>query len=76
MHYGKVELMGALVVIDPDRCQGHGNCLVECPDVFESDENGYATVGSPSSDEPAVIAKIRRAANHCPESAISVHDSG
>jgi ferredoxin len=75
MHSGRVKLMGAIVVIDPDRCQGHGNCLVECPDVFESDDNGYATVRSSSSDDPAVIAKVRRAASQCPESAISVRDS-
>lgn len=67
--------MDAIVVIDPDRCQGHGNCLVECPDVFESDDNGYAAVRLSTSDDQAVIAKIRRAASHCPESAISVRDS-
>jgi ferredoxin len=67
--------MGAIVVIDPDRCQGHGNCLVECPDVFEPDDNGYAVVRLPARDDPPVIAKIRRAVSHCPESAISVRDS-
>jgi ferredoxin len=67
--------MGVIVVIDPDRCQGHGKCLFECPDVFEPDDNGYAAVTLPASDDPAVIVQIRRAVSHCPERAISVRDS-
>jgi len=68
--------MDVIVVIDPDRCQGHGMCLFECPDVFEPDDNGYAAVRRPAGDDPAVIARARRAASHCPERAISVRAAG
>jgi ferredoxin len=59
------------VVIDYDRCSGHGRCFDLSPDAFVDDENGYGQV---RHDEvtPELEASVRRAVASCPEQAISV----
>ena len=60
-----------LVVLDDDRCRGHGVCCALCPEVFELTDWGYAAV---LVDEvPAELETVvRAAANSCPERAITV----
>jgi ferredoxin len=55
-------------------CQGHGKCLIDCPDVFDSDDEGFAVVRvAEIADElgPAV----QRCIAGCPEGAISLAPS-
>jgi ferredoxin len=59
------------VVIDYDRCTGHGRCFELSPEVFVDDDNGYGQVRDDElspEHEPAV----RRAIASCPERAISI----
>lgn len=63
------------VVLDRDKCQGHGRCYALAPDLFDSDDDGYGFV----IPEDGVIAEgqeaaARLAADNCPEFAITVHD--
>ena len=57
------------IVLDRAKCQGHGRCYALAPDLFESDEEGYAAlkVGDVPAgcEEQAVLA-----AENCPEYAI------
>lgn len=59
------------VSVDADVCQGHARCWQICPQVFALDEEGHALVSTP--DVPAEWeAKVREAADNCPERAIAV----
>jgi ferredoxin len=56
-----------------ERCQGHARCAVFAPESFGIDDDGYAFIQEgrdtvSAEDETAV----RRAANNCPEGAITV----
>jgi ferredoxin len=59
------------VVIDPDRCQGHGKCMLDCPEVFDCDEHGYSVVTVSTVGEELRVA-VNRAVAACPERAISI----
>lgn len=60
------------VNLDNAKCQGHGRCYALAPDVFESDDEGYAVLKVkgelPSELEGAAVL----AADNCPEFAIEL----
>lgn len=59
------------VVTDLGRCQGHGKCMIECPEVFDGDEQGYVVVRVP--DVPDTLrAAVQRCVDDCPEGALHV----
>lgn len=64
------------VTIDMDKCQGHGRCYGVSPDLFDSDDEGYAVLlgaGDDGTIPPEHEAAARLAADNCPEYAIEVH---
>lgn len=60
------------IKLDNDKCQGHGRCYALAPELFESDDEGYAvlkvTGDVPSEREDGAIL----AADNCPEYAITI----
>jgi ferredoxin len=60
------------VLIDPDRCQGHGRCYDLAPDLFGEDEDGYGTVLGDGRVPPAREDDARLAVANCPESAVAL----
>ncbi|MFZ4584406.1 MAG: ferredoxin [Acidimicrobiia bacterium] len=59
------------VIIDPDRCTGHGRCYATAPLVFEPDDRGHGVVvvdPVPTDLEDAA----RTGAANCPEAAIII----
>lgn len=57
------------VVVDENRCAGHGMCLTLCPEVFELTDDGWAVATDgeiPAEYEQAVADAIE----NCPERAI------
>jgi len=59
------------VRIDSDRCQGHGQCNLVCPEVFGFDEQGFGRVRI--DDVPERFgADVERAKRACPEQAIEI----
>jgi ferredoxin len=57
--------------VDENRCQGHARCWEICPEVFELDDEGHASVSTP--EVPTELeAKAREAADNCPERAITL----
>ena len=57
--------------IDSARCQGHGQCVFLCPEVFAADEQGMGFVQReevPLEAEP----DAERAEASCPERAIQI----
>jgi ferredoxin len=59
------------VGIDRQRCQGHGKCMIDCPEVFDTDEQGYATLTQPDfADE--LVERVQQCVTGCPENALSI----
>ncbi|MCU0310297.1 MAG: ferredoxin [Acidimicrobiales bacterium] len=59
------------IVFDREKCQGHGRCYALAPDLFDSDDEGYAVVVR--ADVPAEHERVARlAADNCPEYAITI----
>jgi ferredoxin len=58
------------VVVDRSRCEGHGQCQAQAPEVFEVDDDGFATIlldPVPSSLAGRALAGVRA----CPVVALS-----
>jgi ferredoxin len=61
------------IVLDAQRCTGHGRCYSLAPELFDSDDDGHSVVIAP--EVPAGLeAQARLAVDNCPESCISVED--
>jgi ferredoxin len=63
----------ARVVLDRDRCTGHGRCYALVPELFEADEYGHSVL----LREEVVGAEAeaaRMAAANCPERAIRIEE--
>ncbi|MFP5328302.1 MAG: ferredoxin [Acidimicrobiia bacterium] len=60
------------IKLDNAKCQGHGRCYSLAPELFESDDEGFAvlkvTGEVPAEHEDDAIL----AADNCPEYAISI----
>jgi ferredoxin len=57
------------VVVDEDRCAGHGMCLTLCPEVFELNDDGWAV--ATDGEIPAELeGAVADAIENCPERAI------
>jgi ferredoxin len=56
--------------IDPERCQGHGRCVLINMDLFDVDDdgNGVVILAEPG---PEFAEDIQKAIASCPEQAIS-----
>jgi ferredoxin len=60
--------------VDLDRCQGHSRCYALAPEVFDVDDDGFATVLIEGDLPTALEEKAALAAANCPERAISVEE--
>jgi ferredoxin len=60
------------LLIDADRCEGHGRCYVLFPGLFGADEEGNGEVVIAELGSPELVADAETAAKNCPERAISV----
>lgn len=58
------------VHVDSEKCQGHARCHVICPDVFQLDDEGFATATA-GAVPVALEAAAEEAALNCPEGAIT-----
>jgi ferredoxin len=59
------------VAADPERCQGHGKCVIDCPEVFDTDEQGYVVVRA--RDIPDTLrSAAERSVDDCPEGALRI----
>jgi ferredoxin len=59
------------VVIDVERCSGHGRCYSLVPELFEPDDEGHGVVCATVNPE-SQLAEVMIAVGNCPEKAISV----
>jgi ferredoxin len=61
------------VVIDSERCTGHGRCYSLAPEVFDADEEGHSFVRVAELPEE-LRARAQLGVDNCPEGAISIVD--
>lgn len=59
------------IVIDRDRCTGHGRCYAVAPSLFEADDDGYGQVVVDQIPAGG-MDEARAAVLNCPEDAISI----
>jgi len=62
------------IVLDREKCQGHGRCYALAPSLFDTDDEGYAVL-KVDGDVPSELEDDARiAADNCPEYAITIED--
>lgn len=60
------------VHVDTDRCEGHGLCEVQTPEVFELDDDAMVQLRVVGDIPPELQDPAARAAAMCPVAALSV----
>jgi ferredoxin len=63
-----------IIKLDSDKCEGHGRCYALAPDLFDSDDEGYAVLKVDGEVPTGQEEAARLAADNCPEFAITVED--
>ena len=62
------------IVLDAERCTGHGRCYALAPEVYDADDDGHCVLRI-TGDVPDDLAdRARTAAANCPELALTVED--
>lgn len=59
------------VEVDPNICEGHGQCNAIAPEVYDLDEGGYCLIHNPEVP-PELESQARAGALACPVQAIMV----
>ena len=62
------------IVLDSEACQGHGRCYALSPDLFDTDDDGYAVLLVDGEVPAGAEDAARLAADNCPEFAITIED--
>ncbi|HWD05911.1 MAG TPA: ferredoxin [Amycolatopsis sp.] len=62
------------VIVDEDRCEGHGLCQDTAPDVFDLDDDGPVVVRY-DAIPPALTRQAETGARVCPVAALRVIES-
>jgi ferredoxin len=61
------------IILDADRCTGHGRCYSLAPELFDSDDEGHSVVLAPGDEVRADLEpQARLAIENCPEDCISL----
>ena len=60
------------IILDSEKCQGHGRCYALAPDLFDTDDEGYAILLATGEVPAGQEANAALAADNCPEYAITV----
>jgi ferredoxin len=65
--------MSFTVDVDRQRCQGHGKCVLECPEVFDMDQQGFAVLTAAEFGD-ILRASAQHSVDDCPEAALRIVD--
>lgn len=60
------------VHVDPNLCQGHNRCHVLAPELFDIDDEGYASAAGDGVVPTELADKADLAVDNCPEQAITL----
>ncbi|MGH3873205.1 MAG: ferredoxin [Pseudonocardiaceae bacterium] len=59
------------VEVDPNICEGHGQCNAVAPEVYDLDDGGYCLIRNPEI-APDLETQAEEGARSCPVQAITV----
>jgi ferredoxin len=62
------------IVLDAERCTGHGRCYALAPEVYEADDEGHCVLRFEAQVPAELADKARTAAANCPEQALTVEE--
>ena len=62
------------ITYDREACQGHNRCYMLAPDLFDTDDEGYAILLVEGEVPAELEEKARLAADNCPEFAIEIEE--
>ncbi len=62
------------VVIDAEKCQGHGRCFTMVPSLFTYDELGNGLVVGDGTLDAESLSLAQLAQSNCPEHAIDIEE--
>ena len=60
------------VHVDSEKCEGHNRCVALAPELFDSDDYGYAFVVGEGEVRPDQEEAARLAVANCPERAVTI----
>lgn len=60
------------IKFDRSACQGHNRCYMLAPELFDTDDEGYAILRIEGDVPPELEEKAQLTADNCPEYAIEV----
>lgn len=65
--------MSSRLVVDFERCTGHGRCYTESPELLTYDEEGFVSVRHADlTIAPERMAEAEAAVSACPEQAMTI----
>lgn len=56
--------------VDPGLCQGHNRCTAVAPDLFDIDDEGFASAIGDGTVPAGAQERAELAADNCPEQAV------
>ena len=62
------------IIVDEERCTGHGRCYELAPEVFTSDDEGHVELLVEGELPGELEATAHQAVANCPESALSTSE--
>ncbi len=62
------------ILFDRPTCQGHNRCHLLAPELFDTDDEGYAVLKVSGEIAAELADKARLAVDNCPEFAITVEE--
>ena len=62
------------VLVDYELCEGHGECVVAAPDVFDMNEDGDKVVLLQESPHEELRPQVKDAVMMCPIAALQIED--
>jgi len=60
------------LVVDLASCDGHGICVLRCPELVTLDEWGFAGAERGETSDARIVRRARRAVAACPRHALSL----
>ena len=63
------------IVLDSEKCQGHGRCYALAPELFDSDDEGYSVLKVEGEVPAGLERQAMLAVDNCPEYAIEIEES-
>jgi len=61
----------AQIIVDLEKCQGYGNCVMAAPEIFDLSDAGKVVILDPA---PADVAAARLGVRECPAHALELRE--